>query len=218
MMLPPSLLAGDGLAARSGVRALQDSFVGTFYSTKLVIRCDGHRSLPLVCLTSALPSELHPRCEVLKTCKFKLRIAIHQGKILQLVSLLENRQSLTSWKFIVDVPCHGLVGTKFNHPPPSSCREGSKPSTGATCIQSKVWTATQKGTKTGVAHTRSRTGLHIYIHGRFTQSPAMAEGGIIIIFPSQHSKPLRHSVDGSCTEIFGLFQMNASQWCSCLPS
>ena len=78
--------------------------------------------------------------------------------------------------------------------------------------------ATQKGTKTGVAHTRSRTGLHIYIHGRFTQSPAMAEGGIIIIFPSQHSKPLRHSVDGSCTEIFGLFQMNASQWCSCLPS
>ena len=102
---------------------------------------------------------------MLKTCKFKLRIAIHQGKILQLVSLLENRQSLTSWKFIVEVPCHGLVGTKFNHPPPSSCREGSKPSTGATCIQSKVQRHKKAPKQELRTHAHGQVCIYIYMGG-----------------------------------------------------
>ena len=83
-------------------------------------------------------------------------------EILQLVSLLENRQSLTSWKFIVDVPCHGLVGTKFNHPSPSSCREGSKPST-AGATHSQKSSDTKRHQNRSCAHTLTDRSAYIYI-------------------------------------------------------
>ena len=92
---------------RSGVRALQDSFVGNLeHSTRE--NCfggeDGHRSHYLSYAKRALYHLSYiPVVKWTKLANLNSKLLFIK-EILQLVSLLENRQSLTSWKFIVDVP------------------------------------------------------------------------------------------------------------------
>jgi len=131
-------------------------------------------------------------------------------EILQLVSLLENRQSLTSWKFIVDVPCHGLVGTKFNHPSPSSCREGSKPST-AGATHSQKSSDTKRHQNRSCAHTLTDRSAYIYIYIYIASNGL---GGVTIYIYMGGSPNRQQWLRGASSSFFRVSTLNhyAIQW------